>query len=86
MYEPDMPYRIEELSALKGTERFLAETMIVLRLEHGDDRVPEVLVKLGAAWTVPALEELASSPATPSELQRRLAEAARALASTTSLN
>jgi HEAT repeat protein len=86
MYEPDVPYKIDELSTLKGPERFLAETMIVLRLQNGDERVPDILVKLGAAWTVPALEELASSPATPSELQTKLANAARALASTASLN
>jgi HEAT repeat protein len=85
MYE-DVPYKIEELSTLKGAERFLAETMIVLRLQHGDERVPDALVKLGAAWTVPALEELAKSEATPSELQTKLAEAARVLAATTSLN
>jgi len=86
MYEPDVPYRIEELSTLKGPERFLAETMIVRRLEQGDERVPDVLVKLGAAWTAPALVELAKSPATPSELQNKLAGAARALASMPALN
>ncbi|MBA3459306.1 MAG: hypothetical protein H0T46_05050 [Deltaproteobacteria bacterium] len=85
LFEAHAAYRIGELSTLEGPARFLAETMIVLRLEHGDERVPEVLVKLGAAWTVPALEELAKSPAMSSELQAKLADAARAL-STTSLN
>ena len=56
--------------------------MIVRRLEDGDARVPDALVKLDAAWTVPALEELANSPATPSELRAALAEAARELKTT----
>nr|MBA3462812.1 hypothetical protein [Deltaproteobacteria bacterium] len=85
MYE-DAPYQIEELATLRGPERFLAETMIVLRLQKRDERVPDALVKLGAAWTVPALEELTTSPTMSPALQTKLTDAARALAATVSLN
>ena len=56
--------------------------MLVRRLEVWDARVPAALVKLDAAWTVPALEELANSTVTPIELRVALAQAARALTTT----
>jgi len=58
--------------------------MIVLRLEEWDERVPDALVELDATWTAPALEELAESDDAPDELREKLADAARAFASTTS--
>lgn len=85
MYE-DVPYKIEELAALKGPDRLMAETMIALRLQERDERVPDALVRLKAEWTAPVLEELARSSTTPSGFQRRLAAAARALAATISVN
>jgi len=75
-------FPLDEIKALKGAERQLAETMIVRRLEDGDDRVPEALVALDAAWTAPALQELAELETTDSELRGRLALAARELATT----
>jgi hypothetical protein len=82
MYD-DAPYKLDELAALAGPDRLMAETMLALRLEHGDERVPDMLVKLKADWAAPVLEELARAPATPSAFQRKLAAAARALVATT---
>ncbi len=79
MYEGD-PYPIDEIKSLKGAERQLAETMIVRRLEAWDERVPDVLVALDAAWTAPALKELAESGDAPEGLRAKLADAARRLA------
>ena len=79
MYEGD-PYPVDEIKALVGPERQLAETMIVRRLENCDERVPDALVALDAAWTAPALEELANDQQTPTTLRARLAAAARQLA------
>lgn len=42
-----------EIKQLSGSPRQWAETMILLRLEHGDARVSDALVRLGAEWTVP---------------------------------
>lgn len=81
LFDADVPYKIDEISTLKGPRRLLAEIMLVLRIPHDDERVPEALVKLGAAWTAPVLEELAASPALSSELQKKLADAAHKLAS-----
>jgi hypothetical protein len=64
---------------LSGTPRHLAEMIIAMRLENADPRVPEALARLDAAWTVPALEEVAQSPALPAELRAELLRAARAL-------
>ena len=82
MDAPDDAYPVEEIATLKGPARQLAETIIVRRLETWDARVPAALVKLDAAWTAPALEELANSSATPSELRVALAQAARELRTT----
>ncbi len=82
MFDPDKAFPIDKVATLKGPARQLAETMIVRRLEEWDARVPDALVKLDAAWTAPALEELANSSATPVELRTKLTDAARALATT----
>lgn len=82
MFDPGLPYPVTEVATLSGTARQLAETMIVRRLEEWDRRVPDVLVTLDAAWTAPALEELARSSAAPMDLRFKLAAAARALATT----
>jgi len=82
MFEPDIPYPVKELATLRGAARQLAETMIVRRLEEWDVRVPDILIVLDAAWTAPALEELAASASTPEDLRPKLADAARALATT----
>jgi hypothetical protein len=79
---PDNAFPVEAIAKLKRPARQLAETMIVRRLEEWDARVPTVLVELDAAWTAPALLELANSSATPSELRVALAHAARELTTT----
>lgn len=79
IFQPDSAFPIDEIAKLNGPARMLAETMIARLLEDWDERVPDALVKLDAAWTAPALAELASSDDAPSELQEKLAEAARAL-------
>jgi hypothetical protein len=82
MEAPGAAYPVKEIATLHGPARQLAETMIVRRLEEGDARVPTALVALDAAWTAPALEEIANSSATPSELRVALAHAARELTTT----
>ena len=82
MFEPGQVFPVDEIATLKGPARQLAETMIVRRLEEWDARAPAALVKLDAAWTAPALSDLANSSATPSELRAVLADAARALTTT----
>ncbi len=74
------PFPIDEVKALEGVERRLAETMIVRRLEDADARVPDALVALDAAWTAPALQELADADVTEPTLRAKLAQAARELA------
>jgi hypothetical protein len=82
LFDTDAPFPLEQIGELKGVTRQLAETMIVRRLEEWDERVPGALVVLDAAWTAPALEELASSPDAPDELREKLANAARELHTT----
>lgn len=73
---------IDALKALEGADRRLVEVMIARRLEDRDARVPDALVALDAAWTAPALQELAGSNAVDPALRAKLALAARALAAT----
>jgi hypothetical protein len=79
LFDPDAAYPVEEIARLSGVDRRWAETMIALRLEQQDPRVPAALQRLGAAWTVPALVEVADSPDTPPELRDRLAHSIDAL-------
>ena len=74
--------RLDVRAKLTGPGRQLAETMILRRLEQGDERVPDALIKLDAAWTAPALEELAQSTRISQELREKLVHAARELATT----
>ncbi len=82
LVDTDQAFPINEITPLTGVARQLAETMIVRCLEEYDERVPDALVALDAAWTAPALEELASYSQTPTELRPKLAAAARELATT----
>jgi hypothetical protein len=82
MLEPELAFPVDEIAKLSGPARQLAETMILRRLEHGDERVPDALIKLDAAWTAPALEELAQSTTLSRELRDKLVTAARELATT----
>ncbi len=80
--DANLAFPLDEIAKLTGVQRQLAETMIVLRLEAWDARVPDALVTLDAAWTAPALTELANSTAAPSEFRVALADAARELTTT----
>lgn len=82
LFDTESAFPVDDIAGLTGTARQLAETAIVMRLEDWDERVPDALVKLDAAWTAPALDELANSPAAPAKLRDKLAAAARALATT----
>ncbi len=82
LFDTDKAFPVDDIKPLTGTARQLAETMIVLRLEEWDPRVPAALIELDAAWTAPALEELAASNDAPDELRGELANAARQLATT----
>ena len=79
LYHPELPFPVDDIKALTGTARQLAEAMIVIRLEEWDERVPDALVALDAAWTAPALKELAESDDAPEELGAKLAAAAKQL-------
>jgi hypothetical protein len=79
LFDPAAAYPVDEIATLTGVTRRWAETILALRLEHQDPRVPEALARLGAAWTVPALEEVAASEATAPELREQLTRSVRAL-------
>jgi hypothetical protein len=77
LFDMDTAYPIDEIKALTGSPRQWAETMILLRLQAQDLRVPAAMAQLGAEWTVPVLDEIARA-ASP-ELRAALVEASRAL-------
>ncbi len=79
LFEANAAFPVDEIAALTGVPRRLAEMMIAMRLENQDPRVPEALVQLDAVWTAPALDEVPSMPATPPELAAQLAESAHTL-------
>jgi hypothetical protein len=76
LFDPDAAFPVDDIARLTGAPRRLAETLIALRLEDQDPRVPEALVRLAATWTVPALEEVARSADTSPELRDALARSA----------
>ncbi len=75
----DVAYPVDEIAKLKGVARQWAEAGLALRIESGDERVPDALARLGARWTVPAMEEVAAAPSTCDELRAKLTEAVRVL-------
>jgi len=79
LFDTDEAYPVDEIKQLAGSPRRWAETMILLRLEHQDVRVPDALVRLGAEWAVPVLAEVAQSSSTPAGLRDALRESIRAL-------
>lgn len=79
LFDSDAPYPIDEIKQLSGSPRQWAETMILLRLEHQDLRVPDAMQRLGAEWAVPVMEEVANLLSTPDELSDALRESIRAL-------
>jgi HEAT repeat protein len=79
LFVADSAYPVDDIKRLSGSPRQWAETMILLRLEHQDARVPETMTRLGAEWTVPVLEEVARSASTPNELRDALTESIRSL-------
>jgi hypothetical protein len=79
LFDPDEAYPVDAIKQLSGTPRKWAETMILLRLEHQDARVPAAMMGLGAEWTIPILDEVAGASSTPDELREALREAIRSL-------
>ena len=79
LFDANTAFPLDEIAKLTGIPRRLAETMIALRLENQDPRVPAALVQLGAVWTASGLDEVASMPATPPALATKLAESGRTL-------
>jgi HEAT repeat protein len=79
LFDSSAPYPVDEIKPLTGSPRQWAETMILLRLEHQDARVPDAMVRLGAEWTVPVLEEVAKSASTAPELRDAVRESIRTL-------
>lgn len=77
--DPDVEYPVEQIATLKGLARQWAEAGLALRIESGDERVPDALARLGARWTAPAMEEMAAAESTSPELRAKLIEAARVL-------
>jgi hypothetical protein len=80
LFDTDVDFPVAEIDRLTGVNRRWAETMIALRLEEQDPRVPAALARLGAAWTVPALTEVADSPATPPDLRDQCTRSIQVLA------
>jgi hypothetical protein len=79
LFDPDAAFPVDEIAGLTGVARRWAETMIALRLEDQDPRVPEALVRLGAGWTAPALDEVARSAEISPELREKLTQSVRTL-------
>lgn len=79
LFDPDARYPVNEIVRLTGSPRQWAETMILLRLEHQDARVPDAMARLDAVWAVPVLDEVAKSPVTSRELREALEESIRTL-------
>lgn len=81
MVDPDAAYPVDEIAALTGIARRWAEAGIAMRLEQAppDPRAPDALVRLGATWTVPALEEVATSAAISSTMRATLRRSIDAL-------
>jgi hypothetical protein len=79
LFDTDAQFPIDEIAQLTGSPRQWAETMILLRLEHQDARVPEAMSRLDAVWTIPVLDEVAKLPATSQELRDAIALSIRAL-------
>ena len=79
LFEPEATYPIDEIKQLTGSPRQWAESMILLRLEKQDLRVPAAMAALDAEWTLPVLEEVAQSDAAPAELRAALEDSIRAL-------
>jgi hypothetical protein len=77
LFDADAAFPIDEIKSLTGPPRQWAESMILLRLESQDTRVPDAMARLGAEWTVPVLAEVSKS-ATP-ELRDALTESIRSL-------
>ncbi len=77
--DADAAYPVGEIAKLKGVARQWAEAGLALRIESGDERVPDALARLGARWTAPAMEEFAASATTSPELRAKLTEAVRVL-------
>ena len=69
----------DELATLHGFARRQAETLIALRLEDNDQRVPDALVALGAEWVAPALDEVAANPDAPDAFRELCKQCARSL-------
>ncbi len=79
LYHPERPFPLEEIAQLTGIMRRLAEMILAFRVEDHDARVPEALTRLGAAWTIPVLEEAATSEDTPLEFREQLLQCVRSL-------
>jgi hypothetical protein len=79
IFDRTIPFPLDDIAKLRGVERQLAEAMIARRLEEWDERAPAALARLEAAWLAPALDELAGSDHTPTELRANLAAAVRGL-------
>jgi hypothetical protein len=79
LFDPDEAFPVDDIARLTGVIRRWAEFMIAVRLQDQDARVPDVMARLQADWTVPALEEVAQYPATPPELRDSLVKAIKTL-------
>lgn len=79
LFDAGAAFPVDAILQLSGSPRQWAETMILLRLQAQDPRVPEVMTKLGAEWAVPVLEEVAGLESTPAELREALRESVKAL-------
>jgi hypothetical protein len=73
LFDAEAKFPVDAIKQLDGIGRRWAETMIALRLEHQDERVPEALARLDAEWTVPVLEEVAQLAGTPPSLREQIA-------------
>ncbi len=63
LFDDSVELPVDEVATVGGADRRWAEALIAVALERQDVRAPAALARLGAAWTLPALEAAAASAA-----------------------
>jgi hypothetical protein len=78
LFDASATFPVDEIAQLSGPHRRLCEMIIGNRLGESDVRAPAALVRLGAAWTAPAMDEVAAGSA-PAEYRDACTRCARTL-------
>jgi hypothetical protein len=79
LVDDTVPLPVDELAKVTGPDRKWAEALIAIALQRQDPRAPEALAKLGATWTLPALDAATATADSGSQFYRMADNARRAL-------